>query len=138
VPCEYKRQGRIIAEIMKRFNSDLASLPLANGPCPSDIARPTVLLDLKKNVRFLRKVAIKLAQKAGWIGREEFGILLLFRRLGEKWARSETLLDWLDAYPSLQEDSIVKALKSKGIKNPATLSFLLSLKMLSDVRTRLG
>lgn len=138
VPCEYKHQGRIIAEIMKRFNSDLASLALASGPCPSDIAQPTFLSDLKKKVNFLRKVARKLAQKAGRAEREEYGVPLLTRCLSEKWARSETLLDWLNSYSALQKDFIVKALKNKEIKNPATLSFLLSLKMLSDVRTRLG
>jgi asparagine synthase (glutamine-hydrolysing) len=138
VPCEYKRQGRIFAEIMKRFNSDLASLSLAGGPCPSDIVRPTVLSDLKKKVHFLGKVASKLAQKAGWDNKNAIGVPLLFRCLSEKWTRSETSLDWLDCYPALQKDFIVKTLKNKGIKSPSTLSFLLSLKMLSDVRSRFG
>jgi len=138
VPCEYKRRGRIFAEIMKRFNSDLASLALASGPCPADIVRPTVMSGLKTKMRFLRKVVSKLAQKAGRTERDEYGVSLLFRCLSEKWSHSEALLDWLDSYPALEKDFILKALKNKGIKNTATLSFLLSLKMLNDVKNRLG
>ena len=138
VPCEYKRQGRIIAEIMKRFNPDLASLNLAGGSCPSEIVQPTFLSGLKGKVNFMRKVAAKLTQKAGLADKEEYGVPLISRRLGEKWARSDTVLDWLNPYSALQKDFIAKALKDKKITSPATIGFLLALKMLSDLRNSLG
>lgn len=134
VPNKFKRNGKILADILRCLNPKLAKLPLADNTIPLEIINPTFFTKARKAITLSSKIVKKIGQQLKLTQNPSAGTSLLATKLGNYWKDTVGIHDWIAGYPELQRDYILNGLENKKIIDIQTLSFILNLSLLDEIK----